>query len=460
MGMQILGNKKIIRAWTFYDWANSAYPLVIETAIFPIFYSAITSNGADHNVDFFGVSMHNATARNFALGVSFILVSILSPFLSGIADYAGKKKLFLKAFCYLGGLSSMSLYFFNPNHLELSMLSLVGANLGFWGSIVFYNSYLPEIAEPKDHDKISARGFALGYLGSSILLIINLVLLSNPHWLFDIGARAQELMAADASLSLEVATQKATGYFKGQLSRWAFVSVGVWWIGFAQITLTKLPNNVFGKKITDNRYLYKGFQELKQVYLEVKENKAIKRYLLAFFVYSVGVQTVLTNAAFFGAQEVNIGQSELILTLMIIQFIAIIGALLFSKASSKFGNFKVLTVALIVWMIACMGAYIVTEAKEFYILAATVGLVMGGIQALSRSTYSKILPRTLDHASYFSFYDVVEKLANVLGLFGFGVIASIFGNMRSSIFFITTFFIIGIILLSRVPKNAIQKASA
>jgi len=428
------GNKKVINAWTFYDWANSVYPLVITTAIFPMFYEAVTTQkGTDGEVIsdmvyFMGGHFKNTEIYSYVISFSFLIVSVISPILSGIADYSDNKKRFLQFFCYLGSIACASLFFFDVDHLELSMISVLLASVGFWGSLVFYNAYLPEIAEPKFHDKISAKGYALGYVGSSILLIMNLIMIMG----FEVPAK------------------------------YAFLTVAVWWIGFSQYTYTYLPNKVYTDKPKENKFT-KGWKELKKVWDQVKEMKVIKRYLLSFFVYSMGVQTVMIMATLFAAKEVNWGEdgakTGLIVSVLIIQFIAIAGAYLFSWLSSKMGNIKSLSITLIIWVGICIGAYYIHEPVEFYIIAAIVGLVMGGVQSLSRSTYSKLLPSTTDHASFFSFYDVLEKLGIVIGTFAYGFIEGVTGSMRNSIFALITFFILGLVLLSFVPKNSKIQAS-
>lgn len=429
------GNKKTIRAWAFYDWANSVYPLVITTAIFPMFYEYVTSHDSEGKftgdlVNFFGMSFRNTEIYSYVISLSFIVVSIISPILSGIADYSDNKKSFLKFFCYLGSASCASLFFFDVNHLELSMIPVLLASVGFWGSIVFYNAYLPEIAIAEEHDKISARGYALGYIGSSILLILNLVAIMG---------------------------------FKMD-SRYSFLTVAIWWIGFSQYTYKNLPNATQGAedKVRENKFT-KGLKELRLVWSQVKELKVIRRYLSSFFVYSMGVQTVMIMATLFAAKEIDWGtdgaKTGLIVSVLIIQFIAIGGAYLFSWISSKIGNIKSLSITLVIWVAVCIIAYYIHEPIEFYMVAAIVGLVMGGVQSLSRSTYSKLLPETKDHASFFSFYDVLEKLGIVIGTFAYGFIEGLTGSMRNSIFALGTFFILGMILLFFVPKKSSIQAN-
>lgn len=420
------GNKKLINAWAFYDWANSSYPLVITSTIFPIFYIAKTStfygNGQliSDAVYLFGRQFKNTELYDYVVALSFIIVCITAPVLSGIADYSGNKKRFMQFFCYLGSLACASLFFFDPRHLFLSLLSVLIASVGFWGSLVFYNAYLPEVAEPIDHDRVSAKGFSLGYIGSALLLIINLILIQG----FQMPAK------------------------------YSFISVAIWWAGFAQITFARLPNNVYGRRPEGN-VLFKGFKELAKVWKELKTIPKLKRYLTSFFFYSMGVQTVMLTAVLFAKKEiVGIKDSNLIISVLIIQFLGVAGSVLFSRLSKGLGNIKALGIALFIWIGICVGTYFwVYTPIDFYIIASIVGLVMGGIQSLSRSTYSKLLPETEDHASYFSFFDVCEKTGIVIGTISFGYIEGISGGMRNSVLSLIVFFVIGFFVLLTIPKS-------
>ncbi|GAB5418075.1 MAG: MFS transporter [Crocinitomicaceae bacterium] len=442
------GNKKIIRGWVMYDWANSVYNLVISSAIFPIFYDNITTNqfidkkfgGSQElydqavkldpdlsvTVNFFGTELSNSVLMSFVLSASFLVVTILSPMLSGIADFSGSKKRFMQFFCYLGALSCMTLYWFNTDSLELGMLSIFLASIGFWNSLVFYNAYLPEIAEPKDHDKISARGFSLGYFGAMILLILCLV------WI---------------------------QVFDGDV-KWCFVGVGVWWLAFSQITYRVLPNNVYKRK-KESGIIWKGFKELRTVFKEFKGIKSLKRFLLSFFFFNTGVQTVMLMATLFAKKEIiwpineatgKPDDSGLIIAILLIQILGAVGAFTMSRLSRVMGNIKTLGLSVSIWILICGAAYVVTTPVQFYLLACGVGLVMGGVQALSRSTYSKMLPQTKDHASYFSFYDSTEKIGIVVGTLSFGLFEAIFGSIRYSVIAVAIFFIIGFFLLFLIPK--------
>lgn len=428
MSNVIKGDKKVINAWTFYDFANSSYPLVITSAIFPIFYVNVTATkdetGAiiSDTVSLFGRDFKNTEIYDYVVALSFIIVSICSPLLSGIADYIGNKKRFMQFFCYLGSLSCASLYFFSKDFLFWGLLSVLFASVGYWGSVVFYNAYLPEIAHPEEHDKVSAKGYSMGYFGSAILLIINLVLI------------------------------KAFG----MPAKYSFISVALWWVGFAQITFSKLPNaRANNDKMFKDHVVLKGFKELIKVWHELKHIKRLKRYLFAFFTYSMAVQTVMLVAVMFAKKEiVGIEDSNLIISVLLIQFVGMGGSFLFSRLSKKIGNIKALGVSLFIWIAICYGTYaFVYTPNSFYVVACCVGLVMGGVQSLSRSTYSKLLPETDDHASYFSFYDVCEKIGIVIGMFSFGFIEGMTGGMRNSILSLIAFFVIGFLILLTIPKT-------
>lgn len=425
--MFLKGNKKIITAWSFYDWANSVYPLVITSTLFPIYYEAVTKTETSDKVYFIGREFTNTTLYTFSLAFAYLVIAIIAPLLSGIADYSGNKKRFMQFFCYLGSVCCAAMYFFTGlENLWIGVGTVIFACIGYSGSIVFYNAYLPEIAEPEHHDRVSAKGFAMGYIGSAILLIINLVMIMKP-----------ELFGIENA---------------GNATRFSFLTVGAWWILFAQIPFYYLPNNVYGHKPEGN-YLFNGYKELRRTWIELKQHKQLAKFLSAFFVYNMGVQTVMLVATLFGSKELKLEPSQLIIVILVIQFVAIIGAYLFSFMSGKKGNIFTLKSAVIIWIGVCVAAYFVCSANHFYILAGIVGLVMGGIQSLSRSTYSKMLPETEDHASYFSFYDVTEKLCIVCGMGLFGLLEQISESMRNPILALILFFIVGFILLLRIPKS-------
>lgn len=416
-------DRKTINGWAMYDWANSVYSLVISSSIFPIFYENITAS----EVQLFGRTFKNTALFSYSLSFSFLIVALITPLLSGIADYAGRKKAFMKFFCYLGGLSCIGLYFFSADHLAIGLIISVLAAIGFSGSQVFYNAFLPEIASHSEQDRVSAKGYSLGYIGSVILLIVNLAMIMNP-----------ELFGLDDG---------------DTPARISFVMVGLWWIGFAQISFARLPGNVYHKKVK-GEYLYRGYLELRKVWFQLKATRRLKRFLMSFFVYNMGVQTVMYMAVSFAKNEIKgMPDSGLIISILIIQVIAVAGAYIFSGLSRKFGNIKALGIAIVIWIGVCVLAFSIYSPTQFYILAALVGAVMGGIQALSRSTYSKMLPTTIDHTSYFSFYDVCDKVGIVLGTLTFGLIFEWTGSLRNSALALGIFFMIGLLLLFIIPKQ-------
>ncbi|MCF6181082.1 MFS transporter [Lutibacter sp.] len=428
------GDKKLINAWAFYDWANSVYSLVISTAIFPIYYSSLTDSfeNIDGKISFLGTLWTPTTLYDYTLAFSFLVVAFISPILSGIADYTGNKLKFLKAFCLIGSLSVMSLFFFKGEEtLWVGIVFTILASIGFWGSIVFYNAYLPEVAYPEQQDDVSAKGFIFGYTGSIFLLLFSLVMINKPE-LFGIP---------DA----------------GMASRITFLLVGIWWFGFAQITYKRLPNNVYNRKPKKD-FIWKGLKELKVVAKEVFKHNELKFFLLAFFMFSVGVQTIILMAGIFGSKELNLPTLNLIIVILLVQIVAIVGAFLFSRLSDKIGNLATLKITITIWAVVCVSAFSLDKNQEnvvyyFYGLGALIGLVLGAIQSLSRSTYSKLLPKTEDHATFFSFYDVTEKLAIVFGMIIFGMLVSLTGSMQYSVLFLGIFFVLSFVLLTFVRKT-------
>ncbi len=434
------GHPKLLNAWAFYDWANSVYSLVIASAVFPIFYEMIFKESGRNYVTVFGMEFKDTAMISFVTAFAFLIVALFSPILSGIADYIGNKKAFLRFFCYLGSISCICLYWFDLNQLFLSYSFYFLGLIGFWSSLVFYNSYLPDIAFPEQQDKVSARGFSMGYFGSTLLLILNLAMVMFPH---SFGISGTEIEASMKAMRI------------------SFITVGVWWIGFSHITYYYLPKGN-KKNVTITRdFIFKGFNELRLVWKQLQENLALKRYLYSYFVFIMAVQTVMLVATYFGATEVSWETPSqkttgLIISILLIQLVAVLGAFLTSKASAKYGNINTLIFLNSFWAILCGFAYFIETPIHFYTTAAFVGLVMGGIQSLARSTYSKLLPETKDTASFFSFYDVTEKIGIVIGMSIYGIIDQITGSMRNAIVFLGVFFIIGLLLLLRVPKNALR----
>lgn len=432
------GDKKLIHAWAFYDWANSVYPLVISSAIFPIYYGALTILKNDEGqvikdtVDFLGFSFNNDALISYVTALAFVVISVMSPLLGGIADYVGNKKKFMKFFNYLGAAACIGLFWFDLEQLWFGLLCYFFGLIGFWGSVVFYNSYLPDIAYRNQQDKASAKGFSLGYIGSVILLVICLVLIM----FYDTFGFQSEALP----------------------TRLSFVFTGIWWIAFSQYTYAYLPKGNRKGQAKTKDIVWNGFRELKTTYNKIKSSFGFEPYLRAFFVYSMAVQTIMLIATYFGVGEIQWAEGEattgLIVSILLIQLVAIAGANAASKLAGRYGNISVLIVINFIWIGICIFAFSISQPIEFYITAFFVGLVMGAIQSLSRSTYSKYIPEhETDTASFFSFYEVTEKVGIVIGMFLYGFIAQVTGSIRNAILFLILFFIGGIVLLFRLKSK-------
>lgn len=462
-------SKKVINGWAMYDWANSVYNLVITTTFFPIYFVAIARDEKHSDtVTFMGKKFINSSLYDYCLAVAYLLIAISYPILTSIADTRGNKKSFMQFFCYLGSAGCILLFFFKDvQYLGLGIIAFIMAAMGYVGSLVFYNAYLPEIAAPTDQDRISARGFSFGYIGSVIMQLIGFALV---------------LILTDSGLATRI----------------TFLLVGIWWVGFAQITFATLPQSINNDLKKKGNIFKDGFLEVRKVYKEIKGMPVLKRFLRGFFFYSMGVQTVMLAATLFGSKLLQLPDTKLIITVVFIQLVAIPGAILISRLSAKFGNIKVLMGLVFLWIFLCIAAFStatlaepllpahakismvkneLSTAKEinntaaiasldkelfqlesvlaplqtpieyrFYALAIAVGLVMGGIQSLSRSSYSKLMPETKDTSSYFTYYDLTEKLAIVIGIFSFGYIGEIV-SMKYSILSLIVFFVLGLLFL-------------
>ena len=468
--MIVTAPKKVINGWAMYDWANSVYNLVITTTFFPLYFLAATQEHfKSTNIPFLGHTFDNSALYSFSLAAAYLIISIFYPVLTSIADNRGNKKNFMRFFCYMGATGCSLLYFFNGANLGWGIGCFILASMGFVGSLVFYNAYLPEIAAPEDQDAVSAKGFSYGYIGSVILQVIGFGLVVALH---------QNPIAL----------------------RLTFLLVGIWWAGFAQMTFAVLPKSQ-GSAVKAGSIFQAAFSEVRKVYREIRKMTVLKRYLRGFFFYSMGVQTVMMAATIFGDKLLHLDEIKLIVTIVLIQLVAIIGAVWMSRLSSRYGNIRVLMGVIIIWILVCVSAYLtagraerlgvyhekiaqleqqkedlearkgtmsadefdqqdaITEGElsrwkldlaprqepieySFYMLALMVGLVMGGIQSLSRSTYSKLMPETKDTASYFSYYDLTEKIAIVIGMGSFGLITQQMG-MKNSVISLTAFFVIG-----------------
>ena len=404
-----------------YDWANSVYSLAISTVLLPIYYEEVTNS--DMKVHFLGADWKNTVIYSYVIAASYLTISLLSPYFAAMADRTGRRKIFMNSFMILGGVSTMLMYFFTAQNPGLGLALAYFASLGFTGSFVFYNSYLPIIAPKNMQDRLSARGFSLGYLGSALLLIFCLALIQMPEF----------FGLPDASSATRV----------------SFLITGVWWLGFGLPAITKLPKDQV-KDYFEGKLFFKSWRELLLVWKEFKTQKELRMFLSGFFWYSTGMQTIVLLAALFGSKVLGMESTELIVTILLIQFVAILGATIFSRISERTSNVFAISIGVGIWMLICAAAYFVTTSYQFYGIAASVGMVLGAVQSLSRSTYSKLLPETEDHSTYFSFYDVVEKMATTIGMFSIGVLEAITGDLRNSALALTLFFAIGLVRMFKL----------
>ena len=419
----VKGDKRIVNGWVMYDWANSVYQLTIASAIFPIYYNTVTRTGDDFSVSFFGAKVINTVLYSWAIAAAYLLVALMSPLFSSMADYTGRRKGFMRAFTLIGAIACGALYFFDRNHIELGVIAFTLGTIGYGGSIVFYNSFLPVIAEPEDQDRISARGYSMGYLGGVVLLLFNLLMIMQPG-LFGISN--------DSSLPARI----------------SFLTVCLWWIGFSQITFRRLPKYTYRKRTTHESVWSNGYKELRMVFGQIRKSYKLSMYLTGFFFLMMGLLTTMFMAATYGEKEIGLKEDVLIPTVLAIQLVGMGGAWLFARLSAKYGNLRALMISVVAWTLICVYAFTITDALGFLIAAFFIGIVMGGSQSLARSTYSKMLPDdTTDHTSFFSFYDVMEKMATVAGTFSFGAIEALTGSMRFSVLAITVFFVLSLFFL-------------
>jgi UMF1 family MFS transporter len=430
----VKGDKRTIRGWIMYDWANSVYQLTIASAIFPVYYNTITRTGDNFTVSFFGLEVINTVLYSWAISAAYLFVALFSPLFSSMADYSGRRKGFMRAFTIIGATACGALFFFDKNHIELGIIAFALGTVGYGGSIVFYNSFLPVIAAPEDQDRISARGYSMGYLGGVVLLLFNLMMILKPEW-FGI--------APGTSLPARI----------------SFVTVFVWWIVFSQITFNRLPKYTFRHRTQKESVLTNGYRELQMVFNQIRKSYKLSIYLAGFFFLMMGVLTTMFMAATYGEKQLGLKEDVLIPTVLIIQLVGMLGAWMFSRLSGRLGNLPALLISIAGWSVIVVGAFYITNTMHFLIVAFFIGIVMGGSQSLARSTYSKMLPAdTTDHTSFFSFYDVMEKLATVAGTFSFGVIEAVTGSMRYSVLAITLFFVISLFFILLLYRKTLIEA--
>jgi len=466
----MLTQRKRETRWAMYDWANSVYSLTIATAIFPPFYNSISKAAAikqgspeagPYLLTVAGITLENSVFYSFAISLASLVIAFLSPLLSGIADSRGLKKRMMQLFCYLGAISCSLLFFSTKELVGHTLLLFVLATIGFSGSLVFYNAFLPEVTTPDRLDRVSAKGFSLGYIGSVLLLLVNLAFILLVDKIFPVQAYANQLLAGGGVNTMVQALEDAKDHFTLLATQLAFLTVGIWWAGFAQITFRALPE----EKPTEAKssWLTAGYSKLANVFQSLKQNPKLRLFLIAFFFISMGVQTVLALATLFGSKELHLETSQLIMVVLVIQLVAILGATVFARLSERYGNFSVLVSIVVMWISITLLAYTVQNFTQFVGLAIYVGIVMGAIQSLFRSTYAKLIPENqTEHASYFSFYDVTEKVAIVLGTATFGLVEAFSGSMRNSSLALGIYFAIGLVplLMAKSVKNLPQTSNS
>ena len=414
-----------IRSWCMYDWANSVYSLLITSTLFPVYFNRIAKNAAGGpEVDFFGWKVLSPALFSFSVSFSFLLAGLLSPILSAYADLSGFRKHFLLFFCLMGSLACSLLYFFTGDQLELGMSLFVMAALGYSSSIVFYNSFLPDIATPDQYERVSARGFALGYAGSVLLLILIL----SPLFVVPGAAASMDLIC-----------------------RLGFVITGIWWMGFGWHAVSGLPASSGGTGMFFS--LTPVVKRLKSALQICLSTAGLPRFLSGFFFMNMGVQTIMYLAAIFGEAELKLSSEKLIVTILILQLVAILGAWFFARVSIRLQPLTTLLFACLIWSAICVAAYFVRTEVQFYAVAAAVGLVMGGSQSLLRSTFTHYLPASEQGKSVlYGLYDLLEKFSIVLGTLVFGMLNQLSGSMRIPALVLVIFFLAGAWLFHR--RNA------
>ena len=411
-----------IKAWAFYDWANSVYPLIITTVIFPLFYQELVKETYPHkNIVFLNYTLNADVLYSYVIAFVYLGITLISPLLSAIADLKHYKKTFLAFFCSIGSVGTMSLYWFNLNNLEMSFISIALGSFGFWIGLIFYNAYLPEIATKYSINQVSAYGYALGYVGSSLLLIFFLFALKS-NWLN---------------------------------MRECFVVVGLWWFIFSLYPLKKLPGRIhFFSGLELFSEIKKGMWFFKEVFKKHLYDKKFRHFWIAYFFLSLGIQTIIILATFFAVEEINWKNQDvrqvMIILILLIQFIAALGAYIFAYLGKKIGNQTTLMITAFLWFLLCCLAYFVREPQHFYWLCTLEGLILGGSQSLARSTYVMMIKKNKikEKNILFSIYGIVEKIGIVVGTFVFGFIHGLTNSMRFSIILLTLSFVLALIFLS------------
>jgi UMF1 family MFS transporter len=419
--------RKVINAWCMYDWANSAFVTTIMAALFPPFYRALVIES--------GLAGSTATAYwGYTTSIALLIIALVAPVLGAIADHTGGKKRYVAFFAGLGILSTAAFVFIGTDTWLLASILYIGGNVGFAGANIFYESLLPHVAQKDDIDQISTKGYALGYVGGGILLVINVLWVMKPA-MFGMP---------DVTFAL----------------RASFFSVSVWWGLFSIPLFRHVPEPLAAKETGPAMHPIKaGFSRLAATFHEVTRYKQLLTFLIAFWIYNDGIGTIIKMATAYG-DEIGIELTDMIIALIMTQFVGIPFSFLFGALAKKLGTKRSILLALGVYTLISIGGYFMQTAVHFYILAFVVGTVQGGSQALSRSLYGAMVPKHKT-AEFFGFFSTSSKFAGIAGPLLFGVVSQVAGQSRLSIVALIVFFIIGGLLLTRVDvEEGIRVARA
>ena len=425
-------HKKSIWAWTMYDWANSAFATTIMAAVLPVYYSSVAAHNLPANI---------ATAYwGYTTSIAALLAAILGPILGAVADFRGSKKKFLATFMMIGVTGTALLYLVRTGDWLMASIFFVIGQIGFAGSLVFYDALLPHVAGPDEIDQVSSRGYAMGYVGGGLLLAINLAMIMIIPSRFP-AEQQSEITAL--------------------MTRLSFVSVAIWWLVFSIPILRHVPEPTRRIEKGEERFnpLQASFKRLSATFKEIRHYRDLSLFLVTFWVYANGIGTIITMATIYGA-EIGLSQTTLIGTLLMVQFLAAPFALLFGRLARRIGAKRSIYLSLAIYTLIAIAGYFMSEEWHFWALGAAVATVQGGSQALSRSLMGKMMPKSKS-AEFYGFFAVFEKFSNIAGPFLFGVVSMIVGHSRLSIVSLIVFFLLGIYLLTRVNvERGMQVAAA
>ena len=407
-------DKKQIYSWAFYDWANSAYSTTVMAGFFPIFFEKFYSNPNDVIQSTYQLGLANS--------ISSIFIALVSPLLGAIADRGSAKKKLLMIFAFLGSLMTAALWLVEKGDWQLAVFFYIIATIGFMAGNIFYDSLLPSVAGREKVDYVSALGYSLGYLGGGLLFLINVLMYLYPQW-FGIP---------DSSTAIRI----------------SFVTVAIWWAIFTVPIIIFMPEPKIRKNVSFYDAIIGGFNQLKETFDNIREMKIIGTFLIAFWMYEDGVATIVRMAAKI-ASSLGFAAGDIITAILMVQFIGFPAALGYNWFANKIGTKNAVLVAILGYVVITFLGYLMTDITHFYILAALIGLFQGGIQSLSRSLFTRLVPPNKE-AEFFGFYNMLGKFAAVVGPILVGWITVITGNPRAGILSIVVLFIIGGLLLSRV----------